>query len=73
MFATEHHSLTSKFPVYLYRMSIETKLNLFKTIGNIKAPGKTKAFYLRYLLKTCTYLFKVCLTEMILVIYSNLR
>jgi carboxylesterase type B len=52
MFATEHHSLTSKFPVYLYRMSIETKLNLFKTIGNIKAPGVSHGDDIGYLFKS---------------------
>jgi carboxylesterase type B len=52
MFATQHHSASSDQPIFLYRMSVESKLNLFKKIGSITAPGVSHGDDIGYLFKT---------------------
>jgi carboxylesterase type B len=52
MFAVRHHSVTSDQPIFLYRMSIESKLNLIKKVKNIIAPGVSHADDIGYLFKT---------------------
>nr|CAH60168.1 putative esterase [Tribolium freemani] len=52
IFAIRQHTVTAKFPIYLYRMSVETKLNVFKRIGNIRAPGVCHGDDIGYLFKT---------------------
>lgn len=38
-------------PIYLYRFNIESALNIFKTLGNITAPGVCHADDLGYIFK----------------------
>ncbi|KAF5276535.1 hypothetical protein FQR65_LT03965 [Abscondita terminalis] len=45
------HVATSKSPVYLYRMSIDSKLNLYKRFFKITEPGVSHADDLGYLFK----------------------
>ncbi|RZC36374.1 COesterase and/or Abhydrolase 3 domain containing protein, partial [Asbolus verrucosus] len=52
MCATKRHAQTSSCPVYLYRMSVDTKLNVFKKFGNINAAGVAHGDDLGYLFKT---------------------
>ncbi|XP_063921165.1 juvenile hormone esterase-like [Zophobas morio] len=52
MFATQHHSVYNKYPVFLYRMSADTSLNIFKKIGKISAPGVCHGDDIGYLFKT---------------------
>jgi hypothetical protein len=39
IFAAQHHSVTSDQPVFLYRMSVQSELNVYKKAGGITAPG----------------------------------
>ncbi|KAF2898713.1 hypothetical protein ILUMI_07458 [Ignelater luminosus] len=48
----KHLSLTSSAPVYLYRMSLSTNLNIYKKIGKIFHPGVCHGDDLGYLFKT---------------------
>ncbi|KAL3286179.1 hypothetical protein HHI36_000690 [Cryptolaemus montrouzieri] len=43
---------TSTKPLYMYEMTIETSINIFKVFGNIKSPGVSHADDLGYLFKT---------------------
>ncbi|RZC40939.1 esterase [Asbolus verrucosus] len=50
--AAKLHAQTSSAPVYFYRISLETRLNFFKNLANIKAPGVCHGDDLGYLFKT---------------------
>ncbi|KAF5273123.1 hypothetical protein FQA39_LY07613 [Lamprigera yunnana] len=53
VYAAKQHSLTSKNPVYLYRLSVETKLNGHKELFQIKNnPGVSHGDDLGYLFKS---------------------
>ncbi|CAH1365806.1 unnamed protein product [Tenebrio molitor] len=52
IFAAQHHSVTSGQPVFLYRMSLESELNVYKKAGGITAPGVSHGDDLGYLFKT---------------------
>ncbi|KAL3286185.1 hypothetical protein HHI36_000696 [Cryptolaemus montrouzieri] len=43
---------TSTQPLYMYEMTIETSINIFKVVANIKSPGVCHADDLGYLFKT---------------------
>ncbi|NP_001034534.1 putative esterase [Tribolium castaneum] len=45
----KYHNKTSSVPIYFYRMSIETDLNLFKNMFSITEPGVSHADDLGYL------------------------
>ncbi|KAI4468816.1 carboxylesterase [Holotrichia oblita] len=46
------HSITSKQPIYLYRFSVDARLNLIKKFANISLKGAGHADDLGYLFKT---------------------
>ncbi|XP_030753701.1 esterase B1-like [Sitophilus oryzae] len=51
--AVKNHSQTSMLPIYLYKMSLDTKLNMFKTLLDINdIPGCAHADDIGYLFKT---------------------
>ncbi|KAK5647709.1 hypothetical protein RI129_002601 [Pyrocoelia pectoralis] len=50
--AVKHHCSTSQKPVYLYRMSVESTLNLTKKVVGTKNPGVCHGDDVRYLFKT---------------------
>ncbi|XP_044265430.1 juvenile hormone esterase-like [Tribolium madens] len=52
IFAVKHHAATSKFPVYLYQMSVQSSLNIMKRLSNITAPGVAHGDDIGYLFKT---------------------
>ncbi|XP_064211368.1 uncharacterized protein LOC655784 [Tribolium castaneum] len=52
IFAVKHHAATSKFPVYLYQMSVDSSLNVMKRLSNITAPGVAHGDDIGYLFKT---------------------
>lgn len=47
-----HHRRTSTAPVYLYRMSVESNLNLYKNFAKITAPGVSHGDDIGYLFNT---------------------
>ncbi|KAB0798727.1 hypothetical protein PPYR_06607 [Photinus pyralis] len=50
--SVKHHCRTSKYPIYLYRMSIESKLNVFNEHFHNKKKGVSHGDDLGYLFKT---------------------
>ncbi|KAF5273124.1 hypothetical protein FQA39_LY07614 [Lamprigera yunnana] len=51
LYAAKQHSLTSKYPVYLYRLSLESTLNAHKHMLRINSPGTSHGDELGYLFK----------------------
>jgi carboxylesterase type B len=51
LLTTKRHAETSSVPIFLYRMSIETSLNMMKNIFGIEEPGVCHADDLGYLFK----------------------
>nr|WCC58149.1 carboxylesterase [Pharsalia antennata] len=47
----KNHLITSQSPIYLYRMSVDTALNVLKTFAKITSPGACHADDLGYLFK----------------------
>ncbi|KAF2898715.1 hypothetical protein ILUMI_07460 [Ignelater luminosus] len=48
----ESFSMTSSAPLYLYRMSVSSKLNIYKNLGKLNHPGACHGDDLGYLFKT---------------------
>ncbi|RZC31955.1 uncharacterized protein BDFB_007202 [Asbolus verrucosus] len=51
-FSTKHHLKTSTKPIYFYRMSLDTDLNVFKKLTRTTTPGVYHGDDLGYLFKT---------------------